>query len=68
MDEFMNGNIRFERGLQAPDGIHDQIEVNEIEVNEKVEVKDPWPIVLMVLGLLTFCIIGMAILMWRVDV
>lgn len=63
MDEFMNGNIRFERGIQAPDGIHDQI-----EVNDNVEVKDPWPIVLMVLGLLTFCIIGMAILMWRVDV
>ena len=63
MDEFMNGNIRFERGIQAPDGIHDQI-----DVNDNVEVKDPWPIVLMVLGLLTFWIIGMAILMWRVDV
>lgn len=63
MDKSMNGNIRFERDIQAPDGIHDQI-----EVNDKVEVKDPWPVVLMVLGLLTFCIIGMAILMWRVDV
>ena len=63
MDKSMNGNIRFERCIQAPDGIHDQI-----EVNDKVEVKDPWPVVLMVLGLLTFCIIGMAILMWRVDV
>ena len=29
MDKFMNRNIRFERGIQAPDGIHDGIEKNE---------------------------------------
>lgn len=36
MDKFMNGNIRFERGIQAPDGIHDGIENNEYYDNNIV--------------------------------
>lgn len=31
MDKFMNGNIRFEMGIQAHDGIHDRVEKNEYE-------------------------------------
>lgn len=36
MDKFMNGNIRFERGIQAPDGIHEGVEMNEYKTTNAV--------------------------------
>lgn len=62
MDKFMNGNIRFERGIQAPDGIHEGIEKNEYN-----KMSNGWALALVTMSMLFVAVCLIAGLLWWVD-